>query len=157
MDKKTKNNAAPKPATPPTAIPENTDLTNVDKIRDILFGNQMRDYDRKFNQLEERIANDLSTLRKESALQIESLQTFLQSEIMGSKLASEAKTRVSEMDDMDALIHKRVYKKEMSVDDAIEIMSTGRGTHFDPDLFDLFLRLKGEVIEITRLNNEYDC
>ena len=138
-------------------MPENTDLTNVDKIRDILFGNQMRDYDRKFNQLEERIANDLSTLRKESALQIESLQTFLQSEIMGSKLASEAKTRVSEMDDMDALIHKRVYKKEMSVDDAIEIMSTGRGTHFDPDLFDLFLRLKGEVIEITRLNNEYDC
>ena len=61
------------------------------------------------------------------------------------------------MDVFDALIHKRVYKKEMDIDDAIKIMSRGRGTHFDPDLFDLFIRLKQEVIEITRLNNDSIC
>ena len=28
---------------------------NVDKIRDILFGNQMRDYEKRFARLEERV------------------------------------------------------------------------------------------------------
>jgi len=116
MDKKTKNTAEPKPATP-ADLPANADLTNVDKIRDILFGNQMRDYDRKFNQLEERIANDLSNLRKENALQIESLQTFLESEIevLGSKLATEEKTRVKEMDNMDDLISKNVRQIDQKI------------------------------------------
>ncbi|MBL7000026.1 MAG: HD domain-containing protein [Gammaproteobacteria bacterium] len=61
------------------------------------------------------------------------------------------------MDVFDALIHKRVYKSGMSIDEAIQIMSKGRGTHFDPDLFDLFIRLKSEVTEIAKLNNDSIC
>ncbi|MBL7000023.1 MAG: hypothetical protein ISR73_09210 [Gammaproteobacteria bacterium] len=125
MDKKTKNTEEPKPATEP-AMPENADLTNVDKIRDILFGNQMRDYDRKFNQLEERIASDLSNLRKENALQIESLQTFLESEIeiLGSKLSSEEKTRVNEMDNLDELISKNVRQIDQKISELGSTLDT---------------------------------
>lgn len=57
---------------------------------------------------------------------------------------------VAIVDVFDALIHKRVYKDEMSVDEAIEIMSEGRGTHFDPKLFDLFIQLKKEMSEIAK-------
>ena len=32
---------------------------SVDKIRDLLFGNQMQDYDRRFANLEERFLSDL--------------------------------------------------------------------------------------------------
>jgi len=81
---------------------------NVDKIRDILFGNQMRELDRKFAQLEDRIASDFSAMRKESSNQVESLQSFVESEIeiLTSKLTSEEKTRTAQLDDVDDEIKK---------------------------------------------------
>ena len=38
---------------------------SLEKVRDLLFGVQMRDYDRKFARLEERLAKDTSDLRDE--------------------------------------------------------------------------------------------
>ncbi len=52
-------------------------------------------------------------------------------------------------DVFDALIHKRVYKKRVSVDEAITIMIKGKGTHFDPKLLDLFLGLNDEMSQIS--------
>ena len=39
----------------------------------------------------------------------------------------------------DALISRRVYKEAMSHEEAVEIISKGKGTHFDPDIVDAFL------------------
>lgn len=41
------------------------DPGNVDQIRDILFGNQMRDYDQRFQRLEEGIRKELAELGSE--------------------------------------------------------------------------------------------
>ncbi len=41
----------------------------------------------------------------------------------------------------DALISKRVYKPAISHDEVLKIMSEGRGTHFDPDVYDAFLQV----------------
>jgi len=49
----------------------------------------------------------------------------------------------------DALISRRVYKEGMGHEKAIAIMSEGRGTHFDPDIFDAFLELQPEFQEIA--------
>ena len=38
---------------------------NLDKVRDLIFGGQMRDYDRKFARLEERLAKETADLRDE--------------------------------------------------------------------------------------------
>ncbi len=105
---------------------ESTDMDNVDKIRDILFGNQMREFDRKFTQLEERISSDLGNIRKENALQIESLQTFIESEIeiLSSKLSTEEKTRIDEMDDMDADLKKNVKQIDKKITDAGKSLDT---------------------------------
>ena len=42
-------------------------------------------------------------------------------------------------DVFDALASKRVYKEAMSVDRAVEIITEGRGKHFDPAVVDAFL------------------
>ena len=42
----------------------------------------------------------------------------------------------------DALISERPYKKAMTHDEAIKIITEGRGTHFDPVLIDLFLKIE---------------
>ncbi len=42
----------------------------------------------------------------------------------------------------DALISKRVYKAAFSHEKAVAIISEGRGTHFDPDLVDTFVKIQ---------------
>lgn len=56
---------------------------------------------------------------------------------------------VAIVDVFDALIHKRVYKDEMTVEQALQTMQEGRGSHFDPHLFDLFKSLKDQMAEIA--------
>jgi putative two-component system response regulator len=51
-------------------------------------------------------------------------------------------------DVFDALTSDRVYRPAFSVDKAIEIMVEGRGSHFDPELLDLFLDARSELLEI---------
>ena len=54
---------------------------NVDKIRDILFGTQMRDYDKKFARLEERLLKESAELREELKRRFASLESFMKSEV----------------------------------------------------------------------------
>jgi putative two-component system response regulator len=42
-------------------------------------------------------------------------------------------------DNFDALTHDRVYRPAMPLDQALDTMLVQRGTHFDPELLDLFL------------------
>ncbi|MCX8070362.1 MAG: hypothetical protein N2738_07650, partial [Thermodesulfovibrionales bacterium] len=49
----------------------------------------------------------------------------------------------------DALVCKRVYKKGMSHKEAVNIIKSGRGTHFDPDIVDAFMEVQGRFLEIA--------
>jgi putative two-component system response regulator len=42
-------------------------------------------------------------------------------------------------DVFDALTTNRIYRRAFTLMDALDLMRKGRGTHFDPDLFDLFM------------------
>jgi len=50
----------------------------------------------------------------------------------------------------DALISRRVYKAPMSHEQAVEIISYGRGVHFDPDIVDAFLVIAEDFSTISR-------
>ena len=52
-------------------------------------------------------------------------------------------------DVFDALISQRVYKAAMSNDAAREIISAGRGKHFDPDVADAFLDGFDDFVDIA--------
>ena len=67
------------------------EVVGVDKIRDLLFGNQMQDYDRRFSKLEERFlqrfkdiesetARNLSAFESNAKKQVESLVSQLREE-----------------------------------------------------------------------------
>jgi putative two-component system response regulator len=49
----------------------------------------------------------------------------------------------------DALISPRVYKAGMPHHQAAEIITRGKGMHFDPDVVEAFLDLTPEFIEIA--------
>src|SRR5207247_4822645 len=54
---------------------------NLDKVRDLLFGTQMRDMEKHFARLEERLQKDLIELKEETRGRFASLEGFLRTEI----------------------------------------------------------------------------
>jgi Skp family chaperone for outer membrane proteins len=72
---------------------------NIDKIRDILFGVHLRDSDRKFVRMEERLAKEVSEIRDDSRKRLDELQVFIQNEIksLGDRLTSEQSSRVDSL------------------------------------------------------------
>ncbi|MFO7760761.1 MAG: response regulator [Desulfobia sp.] len=51
-------------------------------------------------------------------------------------------------DVFDALTSERVYKSSISIEKSLEILKEGRGSHFDPELLDIFLDNMEEVRKI---------
>jgi len=54
---------------------------NLDKVRDLLFGGQMRDYDRKFARLEERLVKETADLREEVRRRLSALEAYMKAEV----------------------------------------------------------------------------
>lgn len=55
-------------------------------------------------------------------------------------------------DVFDALTTRRVYKEAFPIEKSLRIMKNGRGTHFDPDLLDLFMANADDFIRIREQN-----
>ncbi len=52
------------------------------------------------------------------------------------------------VDVYDALVHDRIYKPAFDEDKALEIMKQGKGKHFDPRIFDIFIQLLPQMRKI---------
>jgi len=51
----------------------------------------------------------------------------------------------------DALVSERPYKKPYTHEEAVNIIKEGKGSHFDPEMVDLFLKVSDEFNDITKL------
>ena len=58
-----------------------SEASDIDKLREVLFGNQLRDHDRRYARLEERIQCELTGLRNDLCRRIETLEQHLRSEL----------------------------------------------------------------------------
>jgi chromosome segregation ATPase len=77
-----------------SALPEG-EIVGVEKIRDLLFGNQMQDYDRRFSMLEERFLQRLREIESETARNLGSVESSAkkQMESLESQLREEKDLR----------------------------------------------------------------
>jgi hypothetical protein len=69
------------PAPPAQEAPGEAGAGNIDKIRDILFGSNMRDYELRFAHLEEALKKESSDLRETTRRHLESLEAFVHKEL----------------------------------------------------------------------------
>lgn len=81
-----------------TFSPTGAEMTtpgNLEKVRDILFGAQMRDYDKRFNRLEERLIKEANDVREETRRRFETLETYIKQEInaLSDRLKAENQQR----------------------------------------------------------------
>jgi len=71
---------------------------NVDKIREILFGGQMRDYEGRFMDLEKRLSERIDRMSVELEKRIERLNTYAKREVdkLSERLKDERKDRLAD-------------------------------------------------------------
>ncbi|MBD2447652.1 hypothetical protein H6G76_10795 [Nostoc sp. FACHB-152] len=54
---------------------------SLDKVRDILFGNQIREVDKRFARIEERLINELVNVRDETRKRLDALESYIRQEV----------------------------------------------------------------------------
>jgi len=97
---------------------------NIDKVRDILFGGQMRDYERRFVRLEERLVQETGELKDEVRKRLTALEQFVkqESESLSNRIRSEQDERTDatkELAQDGRNAAKAFEKKAGQLDDAI--------------------------------------
>ncbi|MBS1819403.1 MAG: hypothetical protein JSU08_15840 [Acidobacteria bacterium] len=72
-----------------------TTPASLDKVRDILFGNHMRDVERRFARLEERLVKETAALKDDMRKRLEALEAYIrnESESLEAQIRSERNDR----------------------------------------------------------------
>lgn len=71
---------------------------NLDKIRDILFGTQIREFEQRFSRLEERLLKENTNVRDDAKRRLDSLETYVRQEI--NSLTESVKKQQSARDEV---------------------------------------------------------
>ena len=101
---------------------------NVDKIRDILFGSQMRDYEKRFARLEESVAKTVETLREDMTKRFDTLSSFVQQEVesLSHRLKTEKSERTDGLKDISREIKDAMKVIEKKLGQLEEQMADGQ-------------------------------
>ncbi len=81
---------------------------NIDKIRDILFGNNIRDYDKRFAQLEERLNAAMEDMRAETRRMFGALESYVKDEVRS--LLDQIKTEQGDRAEADRTLERELDK-----------------------------------------------
>jgi DNA anti-recombination protein RmuC len=86
---------APQSAAEETSATEQAEGGNLDKIREIIFGGHMRDYDKRFTRLEARLVKEGADLRDDTKQRFEILEMFIKREFeaLAERLQTEQRHR----------------------------------------------------------------
>jgi hypothetical protein len=114
-------------ADPPVAEAQPESL---DKVRDILFGGQMRAVESRLHGLEERLRSEHDAMRSDFAKQVESLDGFIRSEVqlLGERLAAERSKRTEELKSLAAEIKEALRgleKRHVRLEEATNMADAG--------------------------------
>jgi DNA repair exonuclease SbcCD ATPase subunit len=98
---------------------------NVDKIRDILFGSNMRDYEKRFARLEERMTKSSDALRDDLKKRFDTLESYVREEVesLGQRLKNEKSERAEALKELvreSRDSSKALEKKLSQLEDTLE-------------------------------------
>src|SRR5262245_15138407 len=111
--------------------PEQAGAGNIDNIREILFGAQMRDYEGRFARLEETLLKDSADMRESMRRRFDTLEAYSKREVeaMQARLKSEREERSASMTQQSRELKElgeTLFNRLRDLDD--------RGADFERDL-----------------------
>ena len=119
---------------------------NVGQIRDILFGAQMKDYERRFARFEERLNKEAEELRADVKKRLDNLEAFISSEneSLSERLKVEQDGRTKAMRDVAEELRNTAHALEASLSRLEERMTKG-ARDFRQQLLDQSKQLSDEL------------
>jgi len=98
---------------------------NVDKIRDILFGEEMRVYERRFNELDQRLVRGQDKLRNEIGSRLTKFESFMKKEIekLSEKDKQEKKDRIEAVKSIKDNLQDVLKELNKSIDEVDDTLS----------------------------------
>ncbi len=82
------------------------DAGSMDKIRDILFGNQARDYEKRFIKMENQLNQEAAELKDELLKRVDTLESYIKQEI--KDINERIKNESSERSDAHTLLQREL-------------------------------------------------
>jgi chromosome segregation ATPase len=97
------------------------ETVGVDKIRNLLFGSQMQDYDRRFSKLEERFLEHLKDIESETARNLTAFESNAKKQVdsLAGQLREEKDTRA----DADKEIDRALREQNQALEKRIRSIS----------------------------------
>jgi len=101
----------------------------VDRIRDILFGSQMRDYEGRFQRLEEHLAQEAAEIRADARKRLDTLESFMKGAV--ESVTSRANTEQSERSNAIEKLGRDLAETAQNLDSRIKNLGeqTGKEIH----------------------------
>lgn len=121
---------------------------NVDQIRDILFGGQMRDYERRFQEMGQRLEAEIARLRDTQDKRLAQFDKRLdeQFEKLSRLLRQEVSDRNQAVDDLESRAQQAARTARLEINSSLE----GLGT----ELNSVDERLRDALAELSSAINE---
>lgn len=131
---------------------------NVDKIRDILFGEEMRVYERRFNELDQRLVREQQKLKDELCSRLTKFEGFMKKEIekLTEKDKQEKKDRIEGIKGLKDNLQEVIKELNKSLDEVDETLSK-ECTELRQELHDLSQETDTNINAMgTRLQDALD-
>ncbi len=97
---------------------------NVDQIRDILFGGQMRDYERRFQELNQRLEAELARIGETQDKRLAQIDKRIddQLEKLGKLVRQEMQDRNSAVDDLESRVQQAARTARGEINKALDAL-----------------------------------
>ena len=113
------------------------EAVSVDKIRDLLFGNQMQDYDRRFANLEERFLERFKEIESESSRNLGAFESNAKKQV--DSLATQLRDEKDQRAEADKEIERLLREQNQALEKRIRALSD-QLNQFDRDTSDRLTR-----------------
>lgn len=128
-----------------------TEGVGVDKIRDLLFGNQMQDYDRRFSKLEDRFLQRFKDIEAETARTLSAYEANAKKQV--DSLAAQLREEKDMRADADKEIERALREQTQGLEKRLRSLSDQVG-QLERDLSDRLSREVQSLHEEIKRRNE---
>lgn len=139
-----------KPPEPRLPFAEAREEEGIDKVRDILFGAKVRQYEQKFKHLEDLIQKEIANLRSETTKSADTLETYVKKELeaLSDQVKNEQTERAESAEELSGKIDRTVKGIEKKTGQLSEkVIATQR------DLQEQVLQQSKSLMEEIRSQN----
>lgn len=98
-------------------MPPHSEVNSLDKVRDILFGHQVRDIDVRFSRLEERLIKECNSLRDETRIRLDQIENYMKQEV--ESLTTQVKSEHGDRDRAVQLLRNETQTIKSTLEERI--------------------------------------